>query len=93
MLTDTGHDDTRSLRAGFLHHDFSHRPAVLLVQMAYRFVGQQEVERLHQSPDHGYTLLLTETHAAYRDMQLVTDAQRVEPSFYLFFFLNPVKLF
>ena len=56
--------------------------------MAYRFVSQQEIERLHQSPDHGHPLLLAETHAAYRSMQLVADAQRVEPSFYLFFLLE-----
>ena len=42
-------------------------------------VGQDKVERLHQCPDHSYALLLTKRHAANLGIQLIADAEALEP--------------
>ena len=92
MFADARHDDTGSLSLCFSHHDVCHYRRVAVVEMTYRFVGEDEVKRLHQCPDHSHALLLSERHVAHFAVELVGDAEAVEPLFYLLFLLEAGQL-
>ena len=60
MLSNGCGDDSGTLFPGFVDDDFSHDTAVLIIQMADRFIQKQEVERLTECTDKGNPLLLPE---------------------------------
>ena len=86
MLSHTGEQKTSSLGLHLTQEDICHRLAVSLIQVADGFVGQQEVEGLHQGSHQGHALLLSEAHAAYGYMHLVGYAQPLKP--FLDFFVR-----
>ena len=83
MFAYTGDNDSGFLTGSFFHHDLTHHLAVGIIQMTHRFVCQQEIEGLDQSPHHSHTLLLTERQQADRHMKLIGNAQTFEPLLYL----------
>lgn len=83
MLADARHDDSCTLAFGLLHHDLTHDATVGLIKMTDGLVHQDEVERLYECSDHGYSLLLAETHSAYLGIHLVGYTQGLKPSEYL----------
>ena len=84
VLADAGDDDAGALRLGLVHEDFAHDAAIVVVEMRDGFVGEDEVEGLHEGTHQCHTLLLSERHAPHLGLGLVGDAQHVEPLKYLF---------
>ena len=83
MLSHTGEQKACSLGFHLTQEDICHRLAVSLIQVADGFIRKQEAERLYQSPYHGHTLLLSETHAGYLLITLICYSECFKPFLYL----------
>ena len=79
VLADTGNDDSRPLLLGFRHHDFRHDTGVVVVEVTYRFISKDEVERLTECSHHRHTLLLSERHSSNLGIHLVGDTEHIKP--------------
>ena len=60
MFTDGSGDHSGSLCLCFGDDKFAHDAAVIIIQMADRFIQKYKVERLAECPDKGDALLLSE---------------------------------
>lgn len=83
MLAYAGDDDARALRPRLFHHQLAHHLGVVVVEVAYGLVGEDEVEGLRQCPHHGHALLLAEGHEAHLGLHLVGYAEALEPRLHL----------
>lgn len=80
VLADAGQNESGALACGLFAQDFTHDAGILFVEMADRFVGQQEIEGLDKGAHEGDALLLSETHPADDDIAFVGQSQTLEPS-------------
>ena len=78
MFPNTGHDHHSTLLHGFFREDTGHVLGIDFVQVADRFVHEQEIERLAKGTDKRYALLLAEGHLPYLHIYLIADAQLKE---------------
>ena len=79
MVADAGDDDGGALTLCLGHHDLCHHAAVVTVEVADGFVGQQEVEGLAQGTHECHALLLAVAEVAELRGAFVSDAQRLKP--------------
>lgn len=78
-MTYARNDYGGALATGLGQHQLTHDAAILGIEMAHGFIGQQEIERLTERANHGNTLLLPETHARQWSLTLVGYSKRLEP--------------
>lgn len=87
VLAYTGDNETGVLLVDFCYHDVRQKHRVVIVQMAYGFICQQEVEWLGQGTHHGYPLLLSDAHLPHGFVDFVRYAQLLKPLVYFFWCL------
>ena len=78
--------------AGFVFDEAGQRLGISFVEVAYRFVEEQEVKGLGQGTDGSYSLLLSEREQAGRRMELVRYAESFEVAFERLLVLVPSEL-
>ena len=78
--------------AGFVFDETGQSLGISFVEVAYRFVEEQEVKGLGKGTDGGYSLLLSERKQAGRRMELVRYAEGFEVAFERLLVLVPSEL-
>ena len=78
MFPDAGHNHSGTLLHGFFRKDTGHVLGIDFIQVADRFVHEQEIEWLTERTNQRYALLLTERHLSYLYIHLIANAQLKE---------------
>ena len=60
MFSNGSNNYSCALPFGFFGQHASHKCAVIIIQVADRFIQKDEIERLAEGTDEGYALLLSE---------------------------------
>ncbi len=79
MFTDARSNEASSLGTNFGQQKVGHEAGIVIVEMTNGFVGNEEVEGLHQGAQQGYALLLTVRHPRDERLCFVSDTELLEP--------------